>query len=252
MYGLIGYPLTHSFSQRYFSEKFEKEGYADHSYINFPIRSIDELEQVLVRNPELRGFNVTIPYKEQVIPFLDEIDEEAFRIGAVNTVHISDKGGRPFLKGFNTDIYGFRKSLGDWLVSCNVTLPKKALVLGTGGASKAVVFALNQLNIIPHSVSRNKGDKVYKTYDELDASDMASHLLIINTSPLGMFPDTATFPDIPYQFLSKDHLLYDLVYNPVQTSFMRKGEEKGAKGHNGERMLYFQAEKAWEIWQDQQ
>jgi shikimate dehydrogenase len=248
LYGLIGYPLSHSFSQRYFTEKFAKEGCRGYSYRNFPIGTIRELCDLLEQQPDLHGFNVTIPYKEQIIPFLDEMDHVAESTGAVNTVQVIRNGKDISLKGYNTDVYGFSRSLGEWFTARDVVLPRRALVLGTGGASKAVACALFGLGIDAHFVSRKEGKAVYKTYDQLDAVDMAAHTLIVNTTPLGMYPDIDKYPPIPYQHLTEKHFLYDLVYNPEETMLMRKGREAGAMAYNGERMLHLQADKAWEIW----
>ena len=249
LYGLIGYPLSHSFSQKYFTEKFTNEGYSNHLYLNFPVSSIQELTDLLKQQSDLRGFNVTIPYKEQVIPFLDEMDSIAKEVGAVNTVQVTRNGKDIYLKGYNTDVYGFSRSLKDWLAAHNSELPKKALILGSGGASKAVVYALSRLGIKAHLVSRTEDRNVYKTYGQLDADDITSHSLIVNTTPLGMYPNVGECPLIPYQHLTEKHFLYDLIYNPEETLFMRKGREIGAAVHSGKQMLHQQADKAWDIWQ---
>ena len=252
LYGLIGYPLSHSFSQKYFTEKFANEGLSDCSYRNFPIDNIREIHSLLEQQPDLRGFNVTIPYKEQIIPFLDEMDALAEKTGAVNTVRVTRNEKGIYLKGYNTDVYGFGRSIEEWFREAETRIPKPesrnpALVLGTGGASKAVVSALSQLDIDVHLVSRKECRRVYKTYGQLTGDDMAAHSLIVNTTPLGMFPNTNECPPIPYQYVTERHFLYDLVYNPSETLFMRKGREMGATVHNGERMLHLQADKAWEI-----
>lgn len=248
LYGLIGYPLSHSFSQGYFTEKFAKEGYIGYSYRNFPIGTIWELCDLLKQQPDLHGFNVTIPYKEQIIPFLDGMDHVAGTAGAVNTVQVIRNGKDISLKGYNTDVYGFSRSLEEWFAARDVELPRQALVLGTGGASKAVACALFGLGIDTHFVSRREGEAVYKTYGQLEAADMLAHSLIVNTTPLGMYPNIDEYPPIPYQHLTEKHFLYDLVYNPGETLLMRKGREAGATACNGERMLHLQADKAWEIW----
>ena len=248
LYGLIGYPLSHSFSQKYFSEKFENEGLVDYAYKNFPISDIRELHGLLEQQPDLRGFNVTIPYKEQIIPFLDEMDGGAEKIGAVNTVKVVRNGNDIRLKGYNTDVYGFRRSLEEWFSTYNEEMPGQALVLGAGGASKAISFVLSGLGCVVKLVSLPEEKNLYKTYDQLDANDMINHSLIINATPLGTYPNTGECPAILYQHLTKKHFLYDLVYNPEETLFMRKGREMGASVHNGERMLHLQADKAWEIW----
>ncbi len=248
LYGLIGFPLSHSFSQRYFTDKFLKEGLKNHAYKNFPLSDIKELPDLLKNHPDLCGFNVTIPYKEQIIRFIDEMDHVSAKTGAVNTVRIIREGDEMYLKGYNTDVYGFVRSLEEWFTARDQSLPERALVLGTGGASKAVAYALFRLNIETHFVSRTAGDGVYKTYDQLNAEDMAAHRLIVNTSPVGMYPNVREYPDIPYQYLTDRHFLYDLIYNPEETLFMSKGKVLGAAVHNGERMLRLQADKAWEIW----
>ncbi|MDR1666092.1 MAG: shikimate dehydrogenase [Bacteroidales bacterium] len=245
-YGLIGYPLSHSFSQRYFSEKFAKEG-LPHSYLNFPIDNIGKLQELLRENADLDGFNVTIPYKEQIIPFLDEIEDHSLEIGAVNTVRIFSGSGKLSLCGYNTDVFGFRRSLEE-CYAAEQEYPEKALILGTGGASKAVAWVLRKMNIEPHFVSRHASTDVYKTYATLDAEDIRRHLLIVNTTPLGMYPRGDTFPDIPYRHLTGHHLLFDLVYNPPLTPFLQMGKKQGCATCNGEKMLRLQAEKAWEIW----
>ena len=204
------------------------------------------LYQLIEQQPDLRGFNVTIPYKEHIIPFMNELDAVAEKTGAVNTVQVVRKGKDIYLKGYNTDVYGFSRSLEEWFRVSGFKF--QALVLGTGGASKAVVCALSGLGADVHLVSRHDGKGIYKTYDRLNADDMAAHHLIINTTPLGMFPNIDDYPAIPYQYLTENHYLYDLVYNPEETLFMRKGLAMGASVKNGERMLHLQADKAWEIW----
>ena len=239
LYGLIGYPLSHSFSKKHFSEKFEKEKISDSYYELFPLENIKTFPQLIQQYPNLVGLNVTIPYKEQVIPYLDELDEGANAIGAVNTIRL--KEGR--LIGFNTDVYGFEISLRAFL-----SQPvQKALVLGTGGAAKAINYVLGKMEIESLTVSRSpsKGDV---TYHDLTRDILTQHQLIINTTPLGMSPAIDTFPDISYHYLSENHFLYDLVYNPEETSFMQKGAKFGAATHNGLKMLYLQAEKAYQIW----
>jgi shikimate dehydrogenase len=237
-YGLIGFPLTHSFSVKYFAEKFKREGITDCVYKNFPIESIEELS-TLLKNETLSGLNVTIPYKEAVIEYLDDIDETAQAIGAVNCIKFTD--GK--LIGYNTDVFGFRESLKPYL---NNTQPK-ALILGTGGSSKAVAFALGQLNIPYTFVSRRKKAE-WLTYHELTGEIISEYKLIINTSPIGMYPNTEAGPELPYEYLSPDHYLYDLIYNPEETLFLRQGASHSAHIKNGLEMLYLQAEKNWEIW----
>jgi len=239
-FGLIGYPLKHSFSPGYFKNKFEKEGILNSEYRLFEITGIDELEN-LINNHMPLGLNVTIPYKQQVIAYLDELSPEAKKIGAVNTIKIVDG----IAKGYNTDIFGFQESLTSLFGDVK---PNAALVLGTGGAAQAVQYVLEELDIMYHNVSRRQG---FVNYEDLDKALITKHQLIINTTPLGTYPNADNCPHIPYEFLSTDHILYDLVYNPAETLFMRKGKMKGAKVKNGLEMLHLQAEKAWEIWNEE-
>ncbi len=243
LFGLIGYPIAHSFSKKYFSDKFLKEGINDCYYELFPLKDIDELPTLINRYPNIKGLNVTIPYKELVIPFLDEIDESAKEVGAVNTIKI--ESGK--LIGYNTDVYGFEKSLSRFLNKNQLKSINKALILGTGGASKAVKYVLNKLGKSCAFVSRNskKGDL---TYDDLNEKILSEYQLIINTTPLGMSPKTDAFPKLKYELLDSNHFLYDLVYNPEKTVFLAKGKKQGCKIINGLSMLHLQAEKAWEIW----
>jgi shikimate dehydrogenase len=242
-YGLIGFPLTHSFSEKYFAEKFRKEKIDDVEYMNFPLQSIGEIISLVIDNPEIYGLNVTIPYKEQVIPFLDDIDPEANEAGAVNTIKILREKNKISLKGYNTDIIGFIQSLPADISKKH----KNALVFGTGGASKAVVCGLNKLKIKYQLVSRT-GKPGCVTYKDLDEKTIRKNTLIINTTPLGMYPDTGSFPDIPYWYLSEQHLLYDLIYNPSVSSFLIEGKKIGADVMNGLQMLKNQAEESWKIW----
>ncbi|ASB50751.1 shikimate dehydrogenase family protein [Alkalitalea saponilacus] len=242
-FGLIGYPLSHSFSQGYFTEKFKKEK-IDARYLNFPIASISEFKGLLEQHPYLAGLNVTIPYKEQVIPFLDELDEEAGLIGAVNVIKISWNNNKPFLKGFNSDVTGFFNSLTP-LIKPEHT---KALILGTGGASKAVSHALLKAGILYRFVSRTPKAPSHVSYDSLTPEIISEYKIIINTSPIGMHPNTEEAPDIPYESITENHLVYDLIYNPETTLFMEKAAEKGATIKNGLEMLHLQAEEAWRIW----
>lgn len=243
-YGLLGYPLGHSFSRTYFNQKFEAEK-IDAQYLNFEIPNIKEIKNVLRENPELKGLNVTIPYKEQVIPYLDDLDEDAQVIGAVNVIKFT-KGlfGKTKLVGYNSDIIGFKQSIDPLLKETH----KKALILGTGGASKAVLQGLKQLGVASTLVSR-KPKEFCITYEEITPKIMEQYTVIVNTTPLGMFPNIDECPDIPYDLLTPDHLLYDLLYNPDETLFMKKGKEKGAVVKNGLEMLLLQAFAAWEIWQ---
>ncbi len=238
--GLIGFPLSHSFSPSYFKEKFEKGKILNWEYKAYPLETIDDLNPLLKNDPQLIGLNVTIPYKEKVIPFLDDIDEAAAAIGAVNTI-LKIKGK---LKGFNTDIYGFKKSLVDFLGNKKVN---KALILGTGGAAKAVEYVLQELEIESKFVSRNQKDSMF-TYEDIDPQLIKKYPLIINTTPLGTYPNVNDAPELPYAALTTQHFLYDLVYNPSKTLFLSKGELQGTKTINGLQMLHLQAEKAWEIW----
>ncbi|HEX2534486.1 MAG TPA: shikimate dehydrogenase [Chitinophagaceae bacterium] len=239
LYGLIGKTLKHSFSQTYFTAKFEREGITDCGYRNFELSSIEELPRMLAEHPELRGFNITIPYKEDVLPYLHARNEVVAATGACNCVRIIE--GK--LHGFNTDVIGFGQSLDrDRKAAHN-----RALVLGTGGAAKAVWYALEQRSI-PFTVVSRKKQADTLTYDDLDAGTIARHPLIINTTPLGMFPDTDSFPPLPYEALTAGHYLYDLVYNPEQTVFLSRGAERGAVTRNGYEMLLLQAEESWRIW----
>jgi len=241
-FGLIGYPLGHSFSASFFTKKFEEEG-IDADYRNFPLESIEEFKILVHREKTLVGLNVTVPYKQEVIPYLDSLSPTAEAIQAVNTISFIRKDNRLVLEGDNTDVIGFRKSLEQHLKPCHTS----ALVFGTGGSSKAVLHVLAQLGITCIRVSRTAGDKRI-TYDELDEDLVAKTTLIINTSPLGMHPRVETFPIIPYEALSSDHLLFDLVYNPAKTEFLARGEKQGAGLVNGHDMLIYQAEASWEIW----
>lgn len=246
-YGLLGYPLTHSFSKRFFTEKFEKEN-IDSTYENFEIDTIEKFPDVVKHNPEIVGFNVTIPYKEQVIPFLDELNDSAQQIGAVNTIKVKRTGDNIYLKGFNTDTHGFETSLRPLLKDYH----KKALILGTGGASKALKYVLEHLGIeyISASIEELKENEI--RYEDIDKQMMKERLLIINATPLGTYPKVETYPSIPYEFITKKHLLFDLVYNPEITQFMAKGLEKGATVKNGYEMLLNQALKSYEIWNSEE
>lgn len=242
-FGLIGKTLKHSFSKNFFTEKFQKEN-IDAQYELYEMETIDKVAE-LVKDPDLIGLNVTIPYKEEVIPFLNDIDPTAKAIGAVNTIKISHEGGKTTLKGYNTDLIGFTDSLKPQLKPYH----KKALILGTGGASKAVFYALTQLGIEPTYVSRTTREGGL-TYQDLDEKVMEEYLLIVNCSPVGMFPHVDEAPNIPYELLTDKHYLYDLVYNPLRTQFCQKGEEKGAITKNGLEMLHGQAIASWKIWND--
>lgn len=254
IYGLIGYPLGHSFSEKYFSEKFEKENILGCEYNLYPIEKIELLPQLIQENNLLRGLNVTIPYKESVIPFLDELDNTAKGIGAVNCIKITEdktgKGGivkNKKLTGYNTDVFGFKQSIKPFLEKQH----EKALILGTGGASKAVAYVLKEIGIDCYFVSRSKKSNTPNmfTYVELNEYIIKAFKLIVNTSPLGTFPNVHEAPEIPYSFISSEHLICDLVYNPPRTEFLKRGEARGAVVLNGLTMLQQQAEEAWRIWQ---
>lgn len=238
VYGIIGYPLAHSFSPAYFTNKFAKEN-IEAVYNAFPITSIDELPALIWANHNLKGLNVTIPYKESVLSYLHEIDEDAARVGAVNCITIN----RKVLKGYNTDIIGFKQSLIPVLQPYH----KHALILGTGGGSKAVAFVLEQLGIPYVYVSRCKGNGIW-AYDEITPEIIAQRHLIINTTPLGMYPNVDSYPPIPYYALTSHHLLFDLIYNPIETKFLDLGKQNGAAIKNGYEMLHIQAEESWNIW----
>jgi len=237
-FGLIGYPLTHSFSPAYFQKKFADEG-VDAVYDLYPLSDINEVTALLRDVKELRGLNVTIPYKETVMPFLDEVDAVAATIGAVNSIDIRDGKTR----GHNTDVIGFRESLQPLLAPHHT----HALILGTGGASKAVKYVLEQMGIAYKMVSRNKG-KGQLTYEDITEDTIAEHTLIINTTPVGMSPDINALPPLPYNVLTPHHLLYDLIYNPAETQFLAQGKQHGAITQNGLEMLQLQADAAWGIW----
>jgi shikimate dehydrogenase len=246
IFGLIGFPLSHSFSQKYFSEKFEKEKIKDVIYHNFEIKHIDDLPALLDSYPDLRGLNVTIPYKEEVRNYIDILDHSAEKIGAVNVIKILPDGSKI---GFNSDYYGFRTSLETW-ISNNIS-NIKALVLGTGGASKAVRIVLDDCNIPYSTVSRNIAKADYDYYELTENSQiLMDHRLIINTTPLGMYPNVNEAPHLPYNLLNAEFYLYDLIYNPAITLFLNKGKENGAKIKNGLEMLELQAEKSWDIWNE--
>ncbi len=237
-YGLIGRHIDYSFSKSYFTKKFKNEGIKA-SYANFDLSALTELDQLLNNHPDLEGFNVTIPYKTAIIPFLDEVDSQAKSINAVNTVKLVNKR----LIGYNTDIYGFTKSMFPLIENHH----EKALILGTGGASKAVKKSLNSIGFTTQLVSRTKAPNII-TYKDLNEELIKSHQLIVNCTPLGTYPNIDDHPQIPYHFLTHKHLLYDLVYNPPITTFLALGKEHGSKFYNGQKMLELQAEKAWEIW----
>jgi shikimate dehydrogenase len=239
-FGLIGKHIDYSFSKSYFTKKFENEG-LPHSYQNFDINTIEEFPKIIKSISNLKGLNVTIPYKEVIMPFLDKLDETANIIGAVNTIKLTKKGK---LIGYNTDYYGFKKSIIPYLKPNH----KKALILGTGGASKAIAYALKQLGITHSYVSRASSNAANYTYDTLSEAIIKEHQIIINCTPLGTHPNVNDYPKIPYDAISKTHILFDLIYNPQETKFLSIGKQKGATICNGLNMLELQAEKAWEIW----
>ncbi len=245
VFGLIGYPLSHSFSRKYFLEKFKKENILEVEYKNFSIDKIELFPEIINSEKNISGFNVTSPYKEQIIPFLDELDIAAKEIGAVNCIKVGDEDNGLRLIGYNTDIYGFCKSLEQHL-NPNV---KNALILGTGGAAKAVAYGLKSRNINFKFVTSKKEKLNNNTihYSDLNSETINENLLIINATPLGIFPDVNEKPDIPYQFITKSHILFDLIYNPSETLFLKEGKIKDATIINGYEMLTLQAEKAWEI-----
>lgn len=238
-YGLVGRDISYSFSRGYFKEKFSNLRLEHCSYENFDLKEIDEFKKVIGENDDIKGLNVTIPYKEAIIPYLNELDFQAEKIGAVNTIKFTPEG----LMGFNTDAYGFRKSLEHHLKRHH----KKALVLGTGGASKAIAFVLDQLGIDFSFVSRNPS-KNQLSYSDLTAEILNENLMVINSTPLGTHPEIEKKPAIPYEHIGRKHLLFDLIYNPEKTAFLKEGELRDATICNGLQMLEFQAEKAWEIW----
>jgi shikimate dehydrogenase len=244
-YGLIGYPLGHSFSISYFNDKFSDEG-IDARYENFEIQSIDELQEVLDTNPNLRGLNVTIPYKEKVIEFLDNITPEAQAIGAVNVIRISHEGKKTKLKGYNSDVIGFTKSIEPMLDS---NWHKKALILGTGGASKAINFGLKSLGLETVFVSRYQRPGTIQ-YESITPEVIREYNVIVNCTPLGMYPHTEECPMLPYEAMDYHNILYDLIYNPDETLFMKKGRERGAEVKNGLEMLLLQAFASWEFWHE--
>ena len=242
LYGLLGYPFVHSFSQNYFNQKFESEN-IDAEYINFEIPDVGMLMEVVAENENLNGLNVTIPYKEQVIPFLDEIDPAASEVGAVNVIKfIRGKDGLR-LKGYNSDIIGFTDSIKSLLKPHH----QSALVLGTGGAAKAVSYSLRKLGLEVQLVSRRKSANTL-VYEELTKNDLKTHKVIVNTTPLGMYPNVDTCPDIPYRYLTSQHLCYDLIYNPDETLFLKNSRLAGAQVKNGLEMLLLQAFASYSIW----
>lgn len=238
-FGLIGKNISFSFSRGYFTQKFKALGLQNYSYVNFDFQTIEEFKTLLKDSENIKGCNVTIPYKESVIPYLDSLDPKAEKIGAVNTIHFTANGRI----GYNTDAYGFENSIAPHLKKHHT----KAFILGTGGASKAVKYVLEEKGIQCTYVSRTPTENQV-SYTQLDAQLMETHSVIVNTTPLGTYPDIENKPAIPYQFLTEKHLLFDLIYNPDKTAFLSAGEAQGASICNGSKMLEFQAEEAWKIW----
>lgn len=244
-FGLIGYPLGHSFSRKYFSEKFEREGIADSVYQNFPIEDISMLPDLIKKEKDLLGLNVTIPYKTLVISYLDDVHPSAREIGSVNVIRIKRTNLKTLLSGYNSDV----KGITDSIIPVMSSGIRNALILGSGGSSKAVRYSLEKLGLNVTIVSRESG-KNKISYSELTPELMGSADLIVNTTPLGMFPGTESSPPLNYELLESRHILFDLVYNPEITAFLKKGQERGCRIITGLGMLYSQAERSWEIWND--
>lgn len=243
-FGLVGKKISYSFSKGYFTDKFLDQGLTNHEYLNFDLESIQDFSKVIQKfHSTLKGVNVTIPYKQEIFKFLDDIDDTAKEVGAVNTVKYTDQGK---LIGYNSDVVGFEQSIVPLLKPHHT----KALILGTGGASKAVSYVFKTLGIDSVKVSRNAFEKREILYDDLTKSLLSEYTIIINCSPVGTFPNVNQKPAIPYQFITHDHLLYDLIYNPKETSFLSEGMKKGARTKNGYEMLVLQAEESWRIWNE--
>ena len=242
LFGLLGKNISYSFSREYFTNKFKDLGYTNHQYVNFDLQEINELKEVLISKKEvLGGINITIPYKQEVMAFLDSIDEDAEKIGAVNTMKFLKDGT---IKGFNTDFYGFKNSIQPFIKEYHT----KALILGAGGASKAIAYAFEKMNIDYKFVSRKKRNESAFNYEEITPEIIREYTVIVNCTPLGTYPNIETRPELPYSAITAKHLLYDLTYNPEVTTFLRLGKEQGATIKNGLQMLELQAEKSWEIW----
>ena len=244
-YGLIGYPLGHSFSISYFNQRFQDEG-IDAVYENYEIPTIESLDEVLNLNPELKGLNVTIPYKEKVIPYLDSISPEARVIGAVNVIKVSHEGKNVKLKGYNSDVIGFTKSIEPMIEK---KWHKKALILGTGGASKAINYGLRNLGLETVFVSRYERPDTIQ-YQNITPDVIREYNVIVNCTPLGMYPNTEECPQLPYEAMDSHTILYDLIYNPDETLFMKRGAQYGAQTKNGLEMLLLQAFASWEFWNE--
>ena len=239
--GLLGKDISYSFSRAYFKKKFEDEKITNTTYENFDIETIDLFPSIIKNTSNLKGLNVTIPYKEVVIPYLDKVNKKAKAIGAVNTIKITKKGK---LVGYNTDCYGFKKTIEPFLKSHH----QNALILGTGGASKAIAYSLKKLGISYQYVSRKASEGIGFTYASLTEDDIKKHQIIINCTPLGTFPNIDVCPNIPYESLTSHHIIFDLIYNPEETKFLKLGKQSNAVTINGLNMLKLQAEKAWSIW----
>lgn len=240
VFGLVGKNIAYSFSRKYFTERFEKDNLDQFSYQNFDIADVEQFREIVKNNPDLGGLNVTIPYKESIIPYLDKLSKKAARIGAVNTIRITKSGK---LKGYNTDYFAFEASLYPLLQSHH----KKALILGTGGASKAIAFALEELDILYTFVSREPAGNTIG-YDRINSTTFDNYQIVINCTPLGVSPNLDVCPDLPYEYFTPDHIAYDLIYNPEETLFLQKAKAHGAITKNGLEMLVLQAEKSWKIW----
>lgn len=243
LFGLLGKNISYSFSRGYFTEKFKELNLNQHKYVNFDLQEIKDFPAIIDENENLKGINVTIPYKEAVIPFLSKLDKTAEEIGAVNTIKFTKRGD---LKGYNSDVVGFENSISPLLKKHH----KRALILGTGGASKAIAYALKRNDIKFKFVSRKPKSKKEISYDDLTQEVLEKYTIIINSTPVGTSPEIDKCPNIPYQFITNKHILYDLIYNPAETTFLSKGKEKGATIKNGLEMLKLQAEESWRIWND--
>jgi shikimate dehydrogenase len=247
LYGLIGYPLGHSWSQAYFTQKFTDFRLTGSRYANFEMQTLENIKFWVKNTVHLQGFNVTIPHKVSVIQYLDQLTQVAQQVGSVNTVRVVRNGNEILLRGHNTDVYGFEMSIKPFLKHNH----HKALILGTGGASRAVQYVLQKLGVDVVLVSRNTGPGKTCMYNQLNKLLVQSYFLIVNTTPLGMFPHITSFPAIPYEYLTPDHFLIDLVYNPEETEFLKKGKQQGAMTLNGLPMLKLQAEEAWNFWNEE-
>lgn len=243
LFGLLGKNISYSFSRGYFTEKFKELNLNQHKYVNFDLQEIKDFPAIIDENENLKGINVTIPYKEAIIPFLSKLDKTAEEIGAVNTIKFTKRGD---LKGYNSDVVGFENSISPLLKKHH----KRALILGTGGASKAIAYALKRNDIKFKFVSRKPKSKKEISYDDLTQEILEKYTIIINSTPVGTSPEIDKCPNIPYQFITNKHILYDLIYNPAETTFLSKGKEKGATIKNGLEMLKLQAEESWRIWND--